>query len=64
MIIKKILVFLFVFAILNILANIGQVVKAYICSEEMNKPLWQLICLGISISYFFTIICTGGFNLQ
>ena len=59
MIATKILVFLLVFAILNVLANILDVIKAYIDSEKLDKPLWKWICLGISISYIMTIICTG-----
>lgn len=59
MIVTRILVFLFVFAILNVLVNIWDFVKAFISSEKLEKSLWQIICLGVSISYIITIICTG-----
>lgn len=59
MIVTKILVFLLVFAILNVLVNIWDFIKAFINSEKFEKPLWEIICLGVSISYIMTIICTG-----
>lgn len=59
MIVTKILVFLLVFAILNVLVNIWGFIKAFINSEKFEKPLWEIICLGVSISYIMTIICTG-----
>ena len=57
--IRKILVFLLVFAILNVIANIIDFALAFVRDERFEKPLWKLITLGVSISYIFTIIFTG-----
>lgn len=62
MIALKIMVFLLVFACLNVISNIKDFILAYIEERHLEKPLWEKIVLGISISYIITIIFTG-FNL-
>ena len=42
--------------------NKGNDFLAYIEERHLEKPLWEKIVLGISISYIITIIFTG-FNL-
>jgi len=59
MLVEKILIFLLVFACLNVLSNLIDFVLCVIRSEKFEKPLWKLIGLGVSISYIFTIIFTG-----
>lgn len=56
---KKLMVFLMVFAILNVISNIADFVLAYIKGEKLEKSLWEKLVLGTSISYIFTIIFTG-----
>ena len=53
------MVFLMVFAILNVISNIADFVLAYIKGEKLEKSLWEKLVLGTSISYIFTIIFTG-----
>lgn len=61
-IITKIMVFFLVFACLNVISNIFDFIIAYNREERLEKPLWEKIILGTSISYILTIISTG-FNL-
>ena len=56
---KKLMVFLMVFAILNVISNIADFVLAYIKGEKLEKSLWEKLVLGTSISYIFTIIFTS-----
>lgn len=58
-IVTKIMVFLMVFASLNIISNIMDVIKAYIQGEGLKKTIWDKLILGTSISYIMTIIITG-----
>ena len=58
-IITKIMVFLLVFACLNVISNIIDFLAAFIRSERLQKPLWKKLMLGVSISYIITIIATG-----
>lgn len=48
-----------VFASLNIISNIMDVIKAYIQGEGLKKTIWDKLILGTSISYIMTIIITG-----
>ena len=56
---KKLMVFLMVFAILNVISNIAAFVLSYIKGEKLDRSLWAKLVLGTSISYIFTIIFTG-----
>lgn len=58
-IITKIMVFLLVFACLNVLSNFIDFIGAFIRSERLEKPFWKKLMLGVSISYIITIIATG-----
>lgn len=53
------MVFLLVFACLNVASNIIDFVVAFMRSERLEKPLWKKLMLGVSISYIITIIATG-----
>lgn len=53
------MVFLLVFACLNVLSNLFDFIGAFIRSERLEKPLWKKLMLGVSISYIITIIATG-----
>lgn len=58
-IITKIMVFLLVFACLNVISNIADFLAAFVRSERLQKPFWKKLMLGVSISYIITIIATG-----
>jgi CRISPR/Cas system-associated protein Cas5 (RAMP superfamily) len=58
-IVTKIMVFLLVFACLNVVSNIIDFFVAFMRSERLEKPLWKKLMLGVSISYIITIIATG-----
>jgi len=58
-IVTKIMVFLLVFACLNVVSNIIDFLAAFIRSERLDKPLWKKLMLGVSISYIITIMATG-----
>lgn len=53
------MVFLLVFACLNVASNIIDFIVAFMRSERLEKPLWNKLMLGVSISYIITIIATG-----
>lgn len=58
-IVTKIMVFLLVFAILNVISNFIDLLIAVLRSERLEKPFWKKLMLGVSISYIITIIATG-----
>lgn len=57
--IKKLLVFLLVFAILIVVKEIFLFAAAFKRGEHIDMTITRQVILGISISYIMTIICTG-----
>ena len=56
---KKLMVFILVFAILIVVREIGAFTKAFIRSEQIDMSLSRQIVLASAISYIMTIIFTG-----
>jgi len=59
LILKKIMVFLLVFAICVVIRDVLLLVKAFKSNEKLDRTLKHEIVLGCSISYILTIIFTG-----
>ena len=59
LLIDKLLLILFIFSILNIIRNIWFVLETYKRKSKFQITQKSLILLGISISYFFTILFSG-----
>jgi len=57
--VNKVLILLFVLSILNIIRNIWLIIDSYKKTIKFKLNNKSLILLGISISYFFTIIFSG-----
>ena len=59
MVLKKIMVFLLMYAILVVLHYILEIVKAFRLGTTIKRTWKDYIILGTSISYILTIIFTG-----
>lgn len=59
MVLKKIMVFLLMYAILVVIHYILELIKAFRLGTTMEKTWKDYIILGTSISYILTIIFTG-----
>ena len=59
MLIKKVMVFILMFAILVVLHYILEIVKAFRLGKTIERTWKDYLILGTSISYILTIIFTG-----
>jgi len=55
----KFLLLLFILSILNILRNIWFIIDSYKKTVKFQITNKSLLLLGISVSYFFTILFSG-----
>lgn len=59
MIIYKILFFVLMFSILNVVKDIASFILSFISNERASFSKTRMIFLGLSLSYILTIIFTG-----
>ena len=59
MLIKKVMVFILMFAILVVLHYILEIVKAFRLGTTIKRTWKDYLIIGTSISYILTIIFTG-----